>query len=34
MGETGGKSAFQGFPVGVGDHENVAGAALLGHDRH
>ena len=34
MGQPGGESPFQGLPVGIGDHKNVAGAALLGHDRH
>ena len=34
VGQTGGEGAIEGVPVGVGDHQDVAGAALLGHDRH
>ena len=34
MGQTGGERAVQRVPVGEGDHQDVAGTALLGHDRH
>src|SRR5437867_13079862 len=34
MGQASGESAIQCVPVGEGDHQNVAGTALLGHDRH
>jgi hypothetical protein len=34
MGQAGGERAVQRVPVGKGDHEYVAGTALLSHDRH
>jgi hypothetical protein len=34
MGQTGGESSVKSVAVGKGDHQDVAGPALLGHDRH
>ncbi len=34
MGQTGGEGTIEGVPVGESNHQDVAGTALLGHDRH